>query len=106
MSNLAHADGGLRVIEILMVDDHTIFRSGLRRLLSDEPDMRIVAEAGNGREALEHLRRRPFGLLLLDVDYVGSRKALALAIANDNPRLRHTGLCERLRKVSQQREQL
>ena len=59
------------MIEILMVDDHTIFRSGLRRLLSDEPDMRIVAEAGNGREALEHLRRRPFGLVLLDVNMGG-----------------------------------
>ena len=59
------------MIEILMVDDHTIFRSGLRRLLSDEHDMRIVAEAGNGREAVEHLRRRPFGLLLLDVNMGG-----------------------------------
>ena len=31
---------------------------------------------------------------------VGSRKALALAIANDKPRLRYTGLCERLREFS------
>lgn len=31
------------MIEILMADDHAIFRSGVRRLLSDEPDMRIVA---------------------------------------------------------------
>ncbi|WP_418647919.1 response regulator transcription factor [Thauera butanivorans] len=59
------------MIEILMVDDHAIFRSGLRRLLSDEPDMRIVAEAGNGREALERLRNRPFGVVLLDVSMAG-----------------------------------
>lgn len=65
------AHGGNDLIEILMVDDHTIFRSGLRRLISDELDMRVVAEAGNGREAIEHLRRRPFGLVLLDVSMGG-----------------------------------
>lgn len=59
------------MIEILMADDHAIFRSGVRRLLSDEPDMRVVAEAANGHEAVEWLRRRPFGLVLLDVNMSG-----------------------------------
>lgn len=59
------------MIEILMVDDHAIFRSGLRRLLADEPDMRIVAEAANGLEAMEHLRRRSYGVVLLDVNMGG-----------------------------------
>lgn len=59
------------MIEILMADDHAIFRSGVRRLLSDEPDMRIVAEAANGQEALECLRQRSFGLVLLDVSMSG-----------------------------------
>lgn len=59
------------MIEILMVDDHAIFRSGMRRLLSDEPDMRIVAEAANGQEAIECLRRRSYGLVLLDVNMSG-----------------------------------
>lgn len=59
------------MIEILMADDHAIFRSGLRRLLSDEPDMRIVAEAANGLEALQHLRSRAFGVVLLDVNMGG-----------------------------------
>lgn len=59
------------MIEILMADDHAIFRSGVRRLLSDEPDMRIVAEAANGQEAIELLRRRAFGLVLLDVNMSG-----------------------------------
>lgn len=54
-----------------MVDDHAIFRSGMRRLLSDEPDMRIVAEAANGQEAIECLRRRSYGLVLLDVNMSG-----------------------------------
>jgi DNA-binding NarL/FixJ family response regulator len=59
------------MIEILMADDHAIFRSGVRRLLSDEPDMRVVAEAANGHEAVEWLRRRFFGLVLLDVNMSG-----------------------------------
>ena len=63
------------MIEILMVDDHAIFRSGLRRLLADENDMGIVAEAGNGQEAIEHLRRRTFDLVLLDVN-MGGRSGL------------------------------
>lgn len=63
------------MIEILMVDDHAIFRSGLRRLLADEIDMRIVAEAGNGHAAIEHLRCRTFNLVLLDVN-LGCRSGL------------------------------
>ncbi len=63
------------MIEILMVDDHAIFRSGVRRLLADEVDMRIVAEAGNGLEALENLRARSFDLALLDVN-MGGRSGL------------------------------
>jgi DNA-binding NarL/FixJ family response regulator len=63
------------MIEILMVDDHAIFRSGLRRLLADEIDMRIVAEAGNGHAAIEHLRCRTFNLVLLDVN-LGGRSGL------------------------------
>ena len=63
------------MIEILMADDHAIFRSGMRRLLSDEPDMRIVAEAANGQEAIECLRRRSYGVVLLDVN-MGGRSGL------------------------------
>jgi two-component system, NarL family, invasion response regulator UvrY len=63
------------MIEILMVDDHAIFRSGLRRLLADEIDMRIVAEAANGQAAIEHLRQRVFDLVLLDVN-MGGRSGL------------------------------
>jgi len=40
-------------ISILLVDDHTIVRQGLRALLTAEPDFRIVAEAENGIDALK-----------------------------------------------------
>jgi DNA-binding NarL/FixJ family response regulator len=59
------------MIEVLIVDDHAIFRSGVRRLLADEPDMRVVAEAANGGEALARLRERRYDAVLLDINMSG-----------------------------------
>jgi DNA-binding NarL/FixJ family response regulator len=59
------------VIDVLIVDDHTIFRSGIQRLLLDEPDVRVAAEARNGVEALELIKARRFDLVLLDINMEG-----------------------------------
>ncbi len=40
-------------ITVLLVDDHSLVRRGFRRMLEDEPDMRVVGEAGNGEEAIQ-----------------------------------------------------
>jgi DNA-binding NarL/FixJ family response regulator len=54
-------------MRILIADDHGIVRSGLRLLLDRQPDMQVVAEAGDGAEAVEMaLRERP-DLCILDV---------------------------------------
>ena len=59
------------MIRVLVVDDHTIFRSGLRKLLSDEADMRVEDEARDVGEMLARLRRAPFDVVLLDVSMAG-----------------------------------
>lgn len=59
------------MIKILVVDDHTIFRSGLRKLLSDETDMRVEDEARDISEMLAKLRRTSFNVVLLDVSMAG-----------------------------------
>ena len=61
----------LDALRILIVDDHALFRRGLRDVLEEEPDLRVVAEAADGVEALERVRElRPgrLDLVLMDLD--------------------------------------
>lgn len=58
-------------IDVLLVDDHTIFRSGLKRLFLDEPDLRVADEARNGIEAMDKVRSRPFHIVVLDINMEG-----------------------------------
>jgi len=55
------------MIHIAVVDDHAIVRRGLRQFLSEEPDLRVVAEAANGREALDIVRDGTVDVVLLDL---------------------------------------
>ena len=54
-------------IRIVLADDHTIMREGLRSLLEKETDFEVVAEAGNGREALELVRKLSPNVVIMDV---------------------------------------
>jgi YesN/AraC family two-component response regulator len=55
------------VIHVLLADDQTLVRQGIRSLLALTPDIRVAAEAADGEEALALLDTMPFSLLLLDV---------------------------------------
>ncbi len=52
---------------ILLADDHAVVRQGLRRILDSEPDLQVVAEAGDGAEAVEKAMGGEIDLAILDV---------------------------------------
>ena len=55
-------------MRLLLLDDHTLFREGLSRLLASEPDFEIVGSCGTAAEALEVLNQTPVDIVLLDFD--------------------------------------
>jgi two-component system, NarL family, nitrate/nitrite response regulator NarL len=56
-----------RVVRILIADDHPIFRHGLKTLLEAESDLRVIAEAGDGAEAVQLVAQMKPDILLLDL---------------------------------------
>jgi two-component system, NarL family, response regulator NreC len=54
-------------IKLLMVDDHEIVRAGLRMLLQAQPDIQIVGEADNGRDAVAKARELQPDIVLMDI---------------------------------------
>lgn len=58
-------------LRVMIVDDHPLFRAGLRRVLELEPDLAIVAEAADGNQALETARKIKPQVILMDVNLPG-----------------------------------
>ena len=54
-------------IRVLCVDDHPLLREGVTALLASQPDMTLVAEASNGREAIEQFRKHRPDVTLMDL---------------------------------------
>jgi DNA-binding NarL/FixJ family response regulator len=66
-----------KAISALLADDHLLVRRGFRRMLEDDPSIRVVGEAGDGREAIEFaLRHRP-NVVVMDFALPGMNGALA-----------------------------
>jgi len=55
------------MIRILLVDDHAMFREGIRKILEETKDIRLTGEAGSAKEALELVRKNNFDVVLLDI---------------------------------------
>jgi DNA-binding NarL/FixJ family response regulator len=58
-------------IKVFLVDDHEIFRNGLKQLVDSEPDMEVVGEAGDGETALETLRSLQPDVIIMDIRMPG-----------------------------------
>lgn len=58
-------------VRIFLVDDHTLVRSGIKRILETQPGLCVIGEAGNGREALEKLAEAQADVLVLDLKMDG-----------------------------------
>ncbi|MFE8991445.1 response regulator [Streptomyces collinus] len=61
------APTGSSTIRILLADDHALVRRGVRLILDQQPDLEVVAEAGDGAEAIELARTRDVDLAVLDI---------------------------------------
>ena len=58
-------------IRILLTDDHTLFRQGIRTLLSNESDIEVVGEAANGSESVEQIASLRPDVVLMDIGMPG-----------------------------------
>ena len=73
-------------IRILVVDDHPLLQHGVLSLIADEPDMTIVAQAANGREAIQQFRAHRPDVTLMDLQMPEMNGLDALmAIRNEFP---------------------
>lgn len=83
----------LNSLNVLIADDHRMLRQGLRSLLEREPDLHVIAESDNGREAISVAESEQVDLAIMDISMPGlngieaSRKLLSI-----NPAMRVIGL--------------
>jgi two-component system invasion response regulator UvrY len=59
------------MIRILIADDHTLVREGLKQIFVDTPDIVTCDEAGNGEEVLKKVAKRSYDIILLDISLPG-----------------------------------
>jgi DNA-binding NarL/FixJ family response regulator len=76
-------------ITVLIVDDHPMMRLGIAAIISDQPDMAVVAQAGTGEQAVDLFRRHKPQVTLMDLRLPGMSGVEAIrAIRRESPRAR------------------
>ena len=77
------------MIKIVIADDHSIVREGLKRIVSSIDDMEVAGEAGNGTEVMQRVRELAFDVLVLDLSMPGrSGMELIKLVRSEKPQLR------------------
>jgi len=77
------------MIRVVIADDHTILREGLKQLLQAAPDLVVAGEGGDGHEVLRAVREVDFDVLLLDMSMPGrSGMELIRQVKSEKPKLR------------------
>ena len=71
VASVRDADGTEALISVVLADDHTVVRSGLRMLLESEADMEVVAEAGDAESAARYVLGHKPSVLVLDLNMPG-----------------------------------
>jgi DNA-binding NarL/FixJ family response regulator len=79
----------MSALRVLLADDHTLVRAGMRALLGELPGVEVVAETGDGREALRLVRETKPDLALIDISMPGlNGLEVARRVAHDHPTTR------------------
>jgi two-component system invasion response regulator UvrY len=88
------------VIKLLLVDDHELVRTGIRRILEDVSDFKVVGEVNNGEDAIKFCRATPPDIVLMDMNmpgmggleatkqiihYAQDAKVVVLSVHTENP---------------------
>ena len=59
------------MIRVLVVDDHELVRSGITRMLADNPDIEVIGEASSGEDAIDFVRKDSPDIVLMDIRMPG-----------------------------------
>ena len=87
---MTHANAPKPTIHVMMVDDHTVVRSGLRMLIDSHPRMKVVGEAGKGSDAIVVATRERPDVILLDLvlgEESGTELIAGLLAASEGSRI-------------------
>lgn len=77
------------MIRIVIADDHTMIREGLKQVISSAADLALVGEAQNGNEVMQRVREMDFDVLVLDLSMPGrSGPELIKQVHGEKPKLR------------------